>query len=1246
MRTIVGNPVTNGSWAMNTSRRQKLFLGTALSFLMLVSGETFAQSPGDCGGDDCMPQVRGKVLDDSSAGHIPIGKNTERETLADEGDIPFSISVDGKAVDGSASKAETKPVDRQRRIDTALSSVDIQIKYDGLEKGTLLNISTVPVRRVYKAGEPVHFLATANYPAFIERSEIRIYERRKDRSEGPFEIIPVTINGEAEWTMPSDEDEVREFYYVLRVYDAEGRYDETAALTIARTEKDLPPAADKASFAPGMSEDRTALRNIPVNGGAVTIYGRNVPEGYSVEGFGEAIPLDRNQAFVVQRILPPGDHVVGIAVNGPSRKSGLRFNRDINIPDNDWFYVALADLTVGMRTGDSHIETIRPGEYDKVYAKGRTAFYLKGKIKGEYLLTASADTTEDDLDNLFSNLDGKDAKQLLRRLDPDDYYPVYGDDSTFTEDAPTKGKFYVRLERGDSHVMWGTYKTRITGPEFMRSERELYGANAVYRSQEATSFGERKTEVTLYASQPDTLPQREEFLATGGSAYFMKHQDITAGSETITIEIRDEVTGRVIERRTLSYGDDYSFDYLQGVLILRRSLSSTLGTDEPVRNGALGGNRVYLIAQYEFTPVLEDVDGYNYGGRAQQWLGEKVRVGVTGMNETTGADDQQALGADVQLRHSEKTFVEGEFAHSEGPGFGLSRSTDGGLSWGDTTGSNRNRKGDAWRVRGQMALEELSDSGLSGVVGGYYEEKRAGFSTLAQEIDYDRTIWGVHGDVDVSESVRIAITYDDFADDERQEKRDGKASVTWELDDEWKVSFGLGYTEVMSPLAIASGKSGYDGSRVDAGVRVSYRWDDDHKVYVFGQGTLDRSGDIDRNDRVGIGSAIRLTEKIGLESEISYGTHGIGALAALTYDPTADDHYYLGYKLDPDRAYDLDRVYDLFGTDLGAIVAGVRSKIGEDISAYSESTYDMFGDRHSLAQTYGVVYTPDAAWTIDGGLEVGRIRDDTVDSGTGFQHEDFDRYAPSLLIAYKDEEAGISGRVRGEVRIERSDDDTRDQNSYLFAAGVAWKTSDNWRLLTNVDAVLSDSTSSATTFQDTNYVEASIGYAYRPVDNDRLNALFKYTWLYDMPGNDQLDSEDTFAPAQRSHILSADVIYDLTPWLSLGAKYGMRFGEVRNRTDDGQGTDFEDDWESSTAHLGIIRSDLHIVKNWDVMLENRVLHMPEADTTDYGLLAAVYRHVGDNFKVGVGYNFGVFSDDLRDLTLDDEGVFVNIIGSL
>jgi hypothetical protein len=1245
--------------------RLLLLAGTALAGLTAaVPAATAQETPAQEMGKG------GKVMADSSVHGLPVGENTEAETVADKPAIPFMISVDGETVDKSvdpaepadpeaktpAAKAErlapaeakpaARPVDHQRQADVNLAAVDVQVKFDGLEAKPLLNVSTVPIKRTYLAGEPVTFLATTNYPAFVERAEIRILEQGRE-DEGPLATIPVDVNQSASWVMPErPEAEQGDFVYVLRVYDAKGRYDETKPLTIARSSRELPRHEPSEAVAPGMGEDRTALRNIPISGGAVTVYGGRVPFGHTVEVMGEEIPVDPKQAFVVQRILPPGDHEVEVALKGVTKSGGLTFTRDINIPDNDWFYVALADLTIGKRMGDDHIEEARSGEYDKIYSKGRLAFYLKGKIKGKYLLTAAADTGEDDLDELFRNLDSQDPRRILRRLDPDDYYPVYGDDSTFSEDAPTKGKFYVRLERGDSHVMWGNYKTEIAGTEFLRSDRALYGASGVYKSEEAMPFGERRTEATVYAAQPDTLPSREEFLGTGGSAYFLKRQAIVEGSETVTMETRDSVTGRVISRTVLTYGEDYSFDYMQGVIILRRPLTSMTGTSSPVRNSALGGGKLYLAVQYEYEPVASEVDGYVYGGRAQHWLNDKLRVGVTGMDDSTDTAEQKAFGADIVLRHSDKTYLSAEIAHSKGRGFGLSESSDGGLSWGNDGGiyDPSDDKGTAWRVEGKADLQELG-APVKGRIGGYYEEKERGFSTLYDYASVHRRIWGADAKIDVTEKVALGFTYDDLSDDDGQTKRDGTSTVSVEFDEHWKVSFGATYTELMSPRAIDAGKSGYDGSRLDAGVRVDYRFDDDRLVYAFAQGTLDRSGDIDRNDRAGLGGEMKLTDKIGLSGEVSYGTHGLGALAGITYDPTANDHYYLGYKLDPDRAFDLDRDYELFGYDKGSIVAGVKRTLNDTASAYSESSYDMFGERRSLTQTYGVVYTPDAMWTLDGGLEIGRVRAETVSEGV--EQEDFDRYAPSLSIGYKDEEAGINARVRGEVRVERSDDDTRNQNTYLFAAGLGWKTNPDWRLLAHVDAVVSDSQSSETSFADTDYVEASLGFAYRPVDNERLNALFKYTWLYDLPGNDQLISGstgDVFAPAQRSHIVSADLIYDLTPWLSVGGKYGFRYGEVRYRTDDGTGSDFEEEWQASSAHLGILRADLHLIKSWDLLVEGRALHMPEADTTDYGALAAVYRHVGDNFKVGVGYNFGRFSDDLRDLTLDDQGVFFNAVG--
>ncbi|WP_210338185.1 hypothetical protein, partial [Devosia sp. MC532] len=57
----------------------------------------------------------------------------------------------------------------------------------------------------------------------------------------------------------------------------------------------------------------------------------------------------------------------------------------------------------------------------------------------------------------------------------------------------------------------------------------------------------------------------------------------------------------------------------------------------------------------------------------------------------------------------------------------------------------------------------------------------------------------------------------------------------------------------------------------------------------------------------------------------------------------------------------------------------------------------------------------------------------------------------------------------------------------------------------------------------------------------------------------------------------------------------------------------------------------------------QAMALPEAKTLDLGALAAVYYSVDDHVKVGVGYNFAGFSDDLRDLERDHQGVFFNIM---
>jgi hypothetical protein len=1146
--------------------------------------------------------------------------NTETTIVPKKGGALFSISVDGERVAGT-----DVPNDKQRKIDLGLEAVDIQVKFDGLDVRPILNVSTVPIRQSYRVGENINFLASFNYGSMLEKAELRIFAATD--ASVPLYTVPVSPEGAATWKMPATGP--AEYTYVLRVYDGQGRYDETAALALRRTTKTIQPDTPQdGAVAPGYGEDRTAIRNIPVYGGAITVFGRNVPQGHSVTVLGERVPVDPEGKFVIQRLLPPGDHSIDVELAGP-KQSALSFNRSVNIPESEWFYVALADFTLGKRFGNGAIEDVKPGDFKGTYTKGRLAFYLKGKIKGRYLLTAAADTGEESLKNMLKGLDEKDPRQFLRRIDPDDYYPVYGDDSVAIEDAPTRGKFYVRLERGNSNVMWGNFKTEVRGTQFLRNERALYGAKAVLKSEQTTAFGESRADLTVYAAQPGTLPQRDVMRGTNGSVYFLKHQDITVGSETVTVEIRNRTTGRVIERKQLRYGFDYDIDYLSGVIILKAPLPSTSAAGGIVREGALGSDEAYLIANYEFTPAAGDVDGYVYGGRAQGWLGDHVRVGVTGATEKTGNADQKLAGADIQLRKSEKTFLHAEVARSEGPGFGNTTSTDGGLSIDEKpTAGLPGKTAVALNIHGRASFEELTNDAVKGNFEGYFESVESGFSSLDRQVQDDEKKWGLKTNFEGGEAFDFLLSYDEFKSDSGRHDRQLSATAEYEFAKNW--SLGTGATITKRDLPLRS----IDGERTDLGIKLRHTIDERNSVYVFGQATVDRDGTIPRNNRAGLGGTHGLTEKLSMSAEASYGTGGIGGKTTLDYKPTADNHYYLGYTLDPERQYGNDVQSILQGDDLGAIVAGAKHRYSERLSVYAEENYSLFGRRPSLTQAYGVNYTPDAAWTLSGSVEWGTIWDDTVDSATGLKNSDFDRKAVSVTLGYRPNDR-IDSKLKGEARFDNSDDDTRDVASYYLGAGFNYKVDNDWRFLANLDAVLTDAT---VTTRDGDYVEGSFGYAYRPVDHDRLNALFKYTFLYDNPGFDQVTvGGSTAGPSQQSHILSADATYDINQLLSIGGKYGFRIGETRARAAGSK-------WGKSSAHLGVIRADIHIEKNWDALIEGRALWSPENETVDIGALAAIYRHIGDNFKVGVGYNFGEFSDDLRDVTADDHGVFINAIG--
>jgi len=305
-----------------------------------------------------------------------------------------------------------------------------------------------------------------------------------------------------------------------------------------------------------------------------------------------------------------------------------------------------------------------------------------------------------------------------------------------------------------------------------------------------------------------------------------------------------------------------------------------------------------------------------------------------------------------------------------------------------------------------------------------------------------------------------------------------------------------------------------------------------------------------------------------------------------------------------------------------------RNRFSDSLSVYGEERFGYGQNQTSLTHVYGLTFNPSETWSFGANVENGRIEDDVNGA--------FDRTALAVSVGRATEATRIASNL--ELRLEDGvvSGNSRDRKTWLMRNTISHGVSEDWELLGRLNFAYSESDEAD--FLDADFLEGVIGAAYRPVDNDRLNALIKYTIFEDLAPSEQISSGgSTFLARQRSEIFSADAIYDLTEKLSIGAKYGFRSGEVAlSRT--------SDDMVKSDAHLGVIRADYHVVTKWDILAEGRVLSSSLADDKQYGALVGLYRHVGDNAKVGVGYNFSKFSDDLTNFDTDSDGFFLNLVG--
>jgi hypothetical protein len=590
--------------------------------------------------------------------------------------------------------------------------------------------------------------------------------------------------------------------------------------------------------------------------------------------------------------------------------------------------------------------------------------------------------------------------------------------------------------------------------------------------------------------------------------------------------------------------------------------------------------------------------------------------------------DSTMNAADLTLRWTAGSWIKVQQAKSEGLVALPVVSNDGGFEFsGYDPASFVDAEADARRADISVDLGdfvEFTDAQLSL----YVQEVDAGFSAPGLAALTDTENYGGALTLPVGDKFSMRAKADSRVQDQGVELNVQEYNFGYQFNQHWDVSAGYRRDERTDSSVIVP-LTQEQGVRADAVIQVGYNSRSTWDAYLFAQDTLSVTGDRQENSRAGIGGSYRLSDKLQIEGEVSDGDLGLGGRIGTNYMHSERTSVYVNYALENERT---DNAMRSLRGQGGNLVAGIKSRLTDSTSVFLEERYQHGDTMTGLTHATGINFAPASGWSFGFNTDIGTLQDINTGSET-------DRVAAGVQVGYG------KNALQFSTAVEYRDDDVEQLNlsrnqreTWLFKNSFKWQINDGGRLLGKLNH--SESTSSMGSVYDGGFTEAVFGYAYRPVYNDRLNALVKYTYFYNVPTTQQVGSQNVASEfLQKSHIAAIDVTYDITANFTLGGKYAYRLGQVSLDRDNPQ-------FFENNANLYVIRGDYRFRDNWEVLLEARMLDMSDLDESRAGALAAVSRYFGKHFKVGIGYNFTDFSDDLTDLSYDHSGAFLSVTGTL
>lgn len=720
---------------------------------------------------------------------------------------------------------------------------------------------------------------------------------------------------------------------------------------------------------------------------------------------------------------------------------------------------------------EQELKSLSGNDSDKT-TTGRAAFFLKGKVRGNMLLTMAYDSDKGKKDRLF------------RDINPDEYYPVYGDASAKGFDAQSSEKFYVRLDKGRSFVMYGDMKTHIDNEEGLslgQYNRTLTGAKAHYESD--------KTKVTAFAAQTSSRQNVTETRGLGISGPYptgVDFADLLLNSETVEVLVRDRNNpGTIISRQALNRYSDYELDAVSRAIYLRSPIAST----------DIDGNPIYLRVTVEADDVGEDYTIVGTAGNYQ--LTKRVNIGASYAQSDDPTNNEKLSGVNSVVKFNDKLKLIAEVAH-----YDSDKINDSLASAINVQSLNSETSGDAVRVE-LTYKDKARDAKL------YYNQADEGFTPATSPITAGRTEAGLTVNSRINDKTLLkaeAIQTKDHTND--SQRQGARVSIERKLSNILTGELGIRYYEKDAKAASTNYQEVVNTDAFNQSMRPSVTNNDSNY-----QGTTLR-GKLTAN-LAKINKSKVFVEYEQDVSDASRNAWSVGGETSLRNKGRLYARHELASTLIGD--------YGLDGNDEHqSTIIGVDANYMKDGQVFSEY---RIKDGISARESEAAIGLRNK-WKVKDGVYVNTSferlesmqgeRDNTATAATvGVDYLASDKYK-------------MSGRVEKRWGVQT--------DTLLTSFGYANKINDDITLLAkNIYTLQEDNTQN----KDRTVDRFQLGVAYRDYDNNISDHLAKIEYRYD---NNGLDADSPYK--KETYIASLHSNYHPVRRLTLSGHYAGKYNEL------------------------------------------------------------------------------------------------------